>query len=208
MQRTNPTRQRGLGKKRNPGRPRAGAWERDKRAKTPRKILPSRNSHSRHKLQQTGKLGFNKRRISVIIRLSVEHRLRRAWNAHRNLRTLPQPGFEGPNPSQQSRSPLVHRVPVGVQRLKARDKALGNATSARLVPGFLLGTASSRSSVQIAPCRPKMSETFRRHLSHGMIGAFVNVVVRLLQNGGCANLRQIFHHKGTKTPRKPREIRR
>jgi hypothetical protein len=84
-------------------RPHAGAWERDKR---PAKIS-SRNSRSQHKLQQTGKLTFSKRRISAILRLSVEHRLRRAWNAHRDFRILPQPGFEAPNPSQQQQTMMA-----------------------------------------------------------------------------------------------------
>jgi hypothetical protein len=44
------------------------------------------------------KLGFTYKQISVRIGLCIEHWLRRAWNACRELENPPQPGFEASNP--------------------------------------------------------------------------------------------------------------
>jgi len=59
--------------------------------RTPRPAPPIRNSRHRKMLQQTGKLIFLYKQISARIRLCVEHGLRRAWNACRELENPPQP---------------------------------------------------------------------------------------------------------------------
>jgi hypothetical protein len=93
-------------------------------AKTRREKSSSRNSGLRNMLQKTGKLGFSSKQISARIRLCVEHGLRRAWNACRELDNPPQPGFEAPNPFplvtalrkallRASRGPRAHRAHGG-----------------------------------------------------------------------------------------------